>query len=241
MRRRLTSETERIGRPAHVVAAFDTELFGHWWYEGPVWLSVLGGPCPRPNWVGTRCDAKAAGFVGDPVELPPSSWGSGKDWQAWNGAQVADLQLNLEVVDTALSTVDKALTQNASVADTARPCRRPDPARDPADGVERLAAHGQQRFRGRLQALPRICMRTPTPREIADALASGRRESRPSAWPTAGTGPTGCSVASTPGVCQMTHHPFPTGVLRCVRVLPADTPHFSAVCAHSPKAEGTQP
>ena len=28
----------RIGRPAHVVAAFDTELFGHWWYEGPMWL-----------------------------------------------------------------------------------------------------------------------------------------------------------------------------------------------------------
>ena len=29
------AESERIGRPAHVVAAFDTELFGHWWYEGP--------------------------------------------------------------------------------------------------------------------------------------------------------------------------------------------------------------
>ena len=32
VRRRLISESERIGRPAHVVAAFDTELFGHWWY-----------------------------------------------------------------------------------------------------------------------------------------------------------------------------------------------------------------
>ena len=31
-------ESERIGRPAHVIAAFDTELFGHWWYEGPLWL-----------------------------------------------------------------------------------------------------------------------------------------------------------------------------------------------------------
>ena len=38
VRNRLASESERIGRPAHVVAAFDTELFGHWWYEGPTWL-----------------------------------------------------------------------------------------------------------------------------------------------------------------------------------------------------------
>jgi 1,4-alpha-glucan branching enzyme len=30
VRGRLEAESERIGRPAHVVAAFDTELFGHW-------------------------------------------------------------------------------------------------------------------------------------------------------------------------------------------------------------------
>ena len=36
VRRRLCAESERIGRPAHVIAAFDTELFGHWWYEGPM-------------------------------------------------------------------------------------------------------------------------------------------------------------------------------------------------------------
>jgi 1,4-alpha-glucan branching enzyme len=30
VRNRLVSESGRIGRPAHVVAAFDTELFGHW-------------------------------------------------------------------------------------------------------------------------------------------------------------------------------------------------------------------
>ena len=63
-----------------------------------------------------RCsDAVAEGFVGSPVELPPSSWGSGKDWQVWAGEQVADLvQLNAEVVDTALTTVDKALEQTDS-------------------------------------------------------------------------------------------------------------------------------
>ena len=47
---RLQSETERCGRPAHVVAAFDTELFGHWWHEGPEWLGnclLYTSPSPR--------------------------------------------------------------------------------------------------------------------------------------------------------------------------------------------------
>src|SRR4029450_7494176 len=111
VRRRLTSEFERLGRPAHVVAAFDTELFGHSWYEGPVWLERVLRALPEAGVrVGTLSDAVADGFVGAPVELPPSSWGSGKDWQVWAGEKVADLvQLNAEVVDSALTTVDKAL------------------------------------------------------------------------------------------------------------------------------------
>ena len=103
----------RIGRPAHVVAAFDTELFGHWWYEGPMWLERVLRALPEAGIeLGTLSDAVARGYTGAPVELPPSSWGSGKDWQVWSGEQVADLvRLNTEVVDTALSTVDKALEQ----------------------------------------------------------------------------------------------------------------------------------
>jgi 1,4-alpha-glucan branching enzyme len=30
-----------IGRPPIVVAPYDAELFGHWWYEGPAWLEDL--------------------------------------------------------------------------------------------------------------------------------------------------------------------------------------------------------
>ena len=83
---RLIGESERIGRPAHVIAAFDTELFGHWWYEGPVWLERVLRALPEAGVrVGTLSDAIADGFVGAPVELPPSSWGSGKDWQVWAG------------------------------------------------------------------------------------------------------------------------------------------------------------
>ncbi|SHX03178.1 1,4-alpha-glucan-branching protein [Mycobacteroides abscessus subsp. abscessus] len=59
--------------------------------------------------MGTLEQAREQGYVGESFDLPASSWGSGKDWHVWNGEKVADLvQLNTEVVDTALTAVDKA-------------------------------------------------------------------------------------------------------------------------------------
>ena len=179
VRGRLQAESERIGRRAHVVAAFDTELFGHWWYEGPVWLERVLRALPEAGVrIGTLSDAVAEGFVGAAVQLPPSSWGSGKDWQVWAGDKVADLvQLNTEVVDTALGTVDKALAQTASLDG-------PTPRDQIADQILREtlltvssdwpfmvskdSAADYARYRAHLHA--------HATREIAGALASGRRE-----------------------------------------------------------------
>ncbi|CAN5433466.1 glycoside hydrolase family 57 protein [soil metagenome] len=179
VRRRLISESERIGRPAHVVAAFDTELFGHWWYEGPIWLERILRALPEAGVrIGTLADAAGAGFVGAPVELPPSSWGSGKDWQVWAGEQVADLvALNTEVVDTALATVDKALEQNSTPGATASRDFVADQilretlltvSSDWPFMVSKDSAADYARYRAHLHA--------HATREIAAALASGRRE-----------------------------------------------------------------
>lgn len=96
---RLQSETERCGRPAHVIAAFDTELFGHWWHEGPEWLGkVIRALHAAGVRVGSLATARAAGYVGTPVELGDCSWGSGKDWRVWEGPQVADIvELNQQI------------------------------------------------------------------------------------------------------------------------------------------------
>lgn len=176
VRQRLISETERIGRPAHVVAAFDTELFGHWWYEGPTWLERILRALPKSGVrIGTLNDALAGGFVGSPVDLPPSSWGSGKDWQVWAGEQVADLvTLNAEVVDTALSTVDKALGQTDApptrdfVADQILRETLLTVSSDWPFMVSKDSAADYARYRAHLHA--------HATREIAGALASGRRE-----------------------------------------------------------------
>lgn len=109
VRERLITESERIGRPALVVAAFDTELYGHWWHEGPQWLAQVLRALPEAGvTVGTLADARERGFVGDPVPLTDSSWGSGKDWRVWAGDQVRDLvELNEEIVRLALDTTAK--------------------------------------------------------------------------------------------------------------------------------------
>ena len=107
--KKLTMLADRDGRPGLVVAAYDTELFGHWWHEGPAWLEGVLRALPAAGVrVTTLRGAIEAGHVGTPVELPPSSWGSGKDWRSWDGAQVADL-VDLGAADQALllSVVDQ--------------------------------------------------------------------------------------------------------------------------------------
>ncbi|CAN5858688.1 glycoside hydrolase family 57 protein [soil metagenome] len=179
VRRRLTAESDRLGRPAHVVAAFDTELFGHWWHEGPLWLERVLRALPEAGvQVGTLRDATAQGYVGEPVQLPPSSWGSGKDWQVWSGEQVSDMvTLNTEVVDTALTTIDKALEQAASpgapaprdfVADQILRETLLTVSSDWPFMVSKDSAADYARYRAHLHA--------HATREIAGALASGRRD-----------------------------------------------------------------
>ena len=108
--RRLRGLADRHGRPAMVVAAYDTELYGHWWSEGPAWLDAVLRALPDAGVrVTTLRGALEAGCVGEPVELPASSWGSGKDWRVWDGAAVSDLvAANAELQHRLLSTVDRA-------------------------------------------------------------------------------------------------------------------------------------
>ena len=93
VRRRLVDlAAQRDGRPGLVVAAYDTELFGHWWHEGPQWLEAVLRALPEAGVrVTTLAGAVEAGHVAGPRHLGAGSWGSGKDWRVWDGEAVADL------------------------------------------------------------------------------------------------------------------------------------------------------
>ena len=89
-----------------VVAAYDTELFGHWWHEGPEWLAHVLRLLPESGvTVTTLQGAMALGQVAGRVDLANGSWGSGKDWRVWEGDLVQDVVqtnsgLEVEVLDT---------------------------------------------------------------------------------------------------------------------------------------------
>lgn len=75
-----------MDRPPLVVAPYDAELFGHWWYEGPEFLDALvraavaepeGLELLTPHEYLTRQPAQQV------AEPSPSSWGAEGYWKVW--------------------------------------------------------------------------------------------------------------------------------------------------------------
>ena len=76
-----------------VTAMYDTELFGHWWHEGPLWLkAVLRHLAHDPDVHLTTCRAYlqenvSADAPKEIVRLPEGSWGEGGFHSIWLNAQ----------------------------------------------------------------------------------------------------------------------------------------------------------
>ena len=88
---RLREYARGSGRRGLLVFAIDTELLGHWWSEGPIWLrAVLGGAAAAGVRTLTVPQALAEH---EPLEreLRASTWGEGKDFTTWDSPPVADL------------------------------------------------------------------------------------------------------------------------------------------------------
>jgi 1,4-alpha-glucan branching enzyme len=66
------------GRKPIVVAPYDAELFGHWWFEGPLFIEALVRKCAREQQVfalSSPADYLRAHPENQVVEPPMSSWG----------------------------------------------------------------------------------------------------------------------------------------------------------------------
>jgi 1,4-alpha-glucan branching enzyme len=73
------------------VFAIDTELLGHWWWEGPEWLgAVIAGAGEAGVELVTLPEALDA-VEPEPRALGRSSWGEHKDLSTWDSPDVADL------------------------------------------------------------------------------------------------------------------------------------------------------
>jgi 1,4-alpha-glucan branching enzyme len=105
---RLDAGAAALGRPALAVCALDTELLGHWWYEGIAWLAAVLEEAERQGLALAPLDAALARHeavllsdaLGGRVaatgpasadDLPTTTWGTPRDLSTWDGPQVADL------------------------------------------------------------------------------------------------------------------------------------------------------
>jgi 1,4-alpha-glucan branching enzyme len=88
---RLRGFAEERGRRGLIVFAIDTELLGHWWSEGAIWLREVLAGAPA---AGIRLlTAPQALAEHEPIERPlrASTWGERKDLSTWDSPAVADL------------------------------------------------------------------------------------------------------------------------------------------------------
>lgn len=91
VRRRLWDYHHRTGRHGVVVASFDAELFGHWWFEGPRFLrDVMLNLNADPN---IDLQTAAQYLESHPPDkaaaLPEGSWGDGGDHRVWVNDRVS--------------------------------------------------------------------------------------------------------------------------------------------------------
>ena len=88
---RLRGYAAERGRRGLITFAIDTELLGHWWSEGPLWLAaVLDGAAEA----GVRLVTVPQALEDHEPERRPlrrASWGEDKDFSTWDSPPVADL------------------------------------------------------------------------------------------------------------------------------------------------------
>jgi 1,4-alpha-glucan branching enzyme len=106
------------GRRGLMVFAIDTELLGHWWWEGPAWLDeVLATAAEHDVELVTLTEA-AEFHQGEERELRRSTWGEHKDLSTWDSPAVADMawaarRLELRVLRAAFAGLPAASLERA--------------------------------------------------------------------------------------------------------------------------------
>ncbi len=82
---------ERTGREGTLSAPFDTELFGHWWFEGPRFLAevlrlLAVSPTVQARTAPAELEAKDPAIV---IQIPEGSWGEGGAHSVWLNEETA--------------------------------------------------------------------------------------------------------------------------------------------------------
>jgi 1,4-alpha-glucan branching enzyme len=71
--------------------ALDTELLGHWWYEGPAWLAAVLEEAPRQGLELLTVSEGIERVEAQQVDLAASTWGTDKDMSTWDSPRVGHM------------------------------------------------------------------------------------------------------------------------------------------------------
>jgi 1,4-alpha-glucan branching enzyme len=146
-----------------VVCALDTELLGHWWYEGIDWLHAVVEECARQGLALVRLDDALERCQPDTDALhehadwQASSWGKDGDLSTWSAPAVAEMAFatraaELDVLAAGELAGDSAVRELLALQ-----------ASDWAFMVSRdiTAPYAHERFAGHRQALSRALAAGP--------------------------------------------------------------------------------
>lgn len=119
---------------ALVVAAYDTELFGHWWFEGPTWLErLLRRVHADPDLTTTTLASRRRRRPPTRrLHLAESSWGYAKGHASWSTPETRPMW---DAVRTGEAEVVRAIRDHAAACAVAA-----DDALEAADAIEDAAA-----------------------------------------------------------------------------------------------------
>jgi 1,4-alpha-glucan branching enzyme len=93
-RERLRRDGASLPGGGLAVCALDTELLGHWWYEGLHWLDAVIDECSSQELELVHLDDALERFEPAPLgdaEWGASSWGAHGDLSTWSAPAVADM------------------------------------------------------------------------------------------------------------------------------------------------------
>jgi 1,4-alpha-glucan branching enzyme len=164
VRGQLNGYLDRAGKTGIVAAAYDTELFGHWWFEGVEWLAGVIERLERDPEItitaaGSYVDAAPPEDV---ISLPESSWGQQGNHFTWYNADVAWMWPIIHDGERRMERlVEQHLTADARLAPVLAQCARELLLLESSDWPF-LVTTGQageyaiERFRGHVERFERL-------------------------------------------------------------------------------------
>jgi 1,4-alpha-glucan branching enzyme len=81
----------RVADGGLLCCGLDTELLGHWWYEGPAWLAAVLEEAPRQGLELVTVSEGLERAELQQADLAPSTWGHGKDLSTWDSPRVGHI------------------------------------------------------------------------------------------------------------------------------------------------------